>query len=392
MTSNAPSSTGASGWTDTEVMEPRLYELLLDKRERAKLGPYRPRGAADVTESLKALLAGSGVPGAPVNVRRMSGGASKEQFVFEIDDGSDAVRERMVLRMDPREGIIETCRRREAQVLNAVHGIVPVPPVRFVDGDGRYMGQPAMVTGFVGGVAKPSAGATGPSGVGSFLGPRIGAALAPQYIGNLAAVHAHDFRNAGLDDYAQPRPGTTDAALWQVNYWSMVRRIDGMDCSPMLMLIESWLRARLPVCEEPLLLHGDYRLGNFLYDEESLQMTAVLDWELCHIGDYHEDLAYNLDPLFSSRNDKGELVVATMFTEREFLDRYTAVTGRTVDPDILLWYRVLTSFKLIAMNHASSPRAVLNGTNHQNALLGFLSAVTAGLSETACRLMSGEDA
>jgi hypothetical protein len=57
-----------------------------------------------------------------------------------------------VLRVDPLEGIIETCRTREAQLLGVIGGTVPAPPVAFVDGDGLYMGPPALITNFVRGV------------------------------------------------------------------------------------------------------------------------------------------------------------------------------------------------------------------------------------------------
>jgi aminoglycoside phosphotransferase (APT) family kinase protein len=79
-----------------------------------------------------------------------------------------------------------------------------------------------------------------------------------------------------------------------------------------------------------------------------------------------------------------------MFTTGELLEKYQAASGRTVDPDVLYWYRVLTSYKLIVMNHTSSVLAARDGTNHQNALLAYLASVTAGLSETLCRLLEGD--
>jgi aminoglycoside phosphotransferase (APT) family kinase protein len=74
----------------------------------------------------------------------MGGGASKEQFLFDTDGAVDQAFAQCVLRMDPREGIIETCRRREAQALLAVATVVPVPPVLCVDGEGSVMGPPSI--------------------------------------------------------------------------------------------------------------------------------------------------------------------------------------------------------------------------------------------------------
>lgn len=373
---------------DREAIEPRLLQLLHDKHERRKLGPYIPKTAAEIEQGLETLFAQQAVAARPGNVHRMGGGASKEQFVFDLEGDVAPEFSRCVLRMDPREGIIETCRKREAQVLRAVHGKVPVPPVLCVDGDGAAMGQPAMITGFVGGVTKPSSSAGGPSGLKANMGERVSAMLTPQFIDVFANVHAVQIAGAGLDDYAVPRPGTTDAALWQVNYWTKVRELDETDCLPVLTLAETWLYDHLPVCRQPVLLHGDHRLGNFLFDEESLEITAVLDWELAHIGDYHEDLAYDFEPLFGSRDEHGTFLVGSMFTTETMIDRYQASTGRMVDPRTLHWYKVLTSYKLITMNHTSSIISARDGTNHQNALLAFLAAVTAELSSTLCDLLS----
>ncbi|MFW2828721.1 phosphotransferase family protein [Sphingomonas sp. ID0503] len=371
-----------------EAIESRLLELLETKAARPRTVRYIPKTVEEVVTGLEHLFAREAIPARARNVRRMGGGASKEQFVFDLEGDVPPQFARCVLRMDPLEGIIETCRAREAQVLRAVAGVVPVPPVLCVD-DGSAMGQPAMITGFVGGVTKPSASTSGPSGVRATMGDRVGAALTPQFIRHLVSIHATDLGSASLPDYPRPRAGTTDAALWQVNYWTKVRELEQIDALPLLTLAETWLYDHLPVCEEPVLLHGDYRIGNFLFDEDSLQITAVLDWELAHIGDFHEDLAYNFEPLFGTRNSEGELMAGSMFPISQLIREYSALTGRVVDPKVLHWYCVLTSYKLIGMNHASSIRAARDGTNHQNALLAFLASCAAGMSDTLCKLLKG---
>ncbi|MES2492971.1 MAG: phosphotransferase family protein [Pseudomonadota bacterium] len=375
---------------DRDAVEPRLLWLLKDKHERRKAGVYIPKTAEEIAAGVARLFASEGIAASATNVRRMGGGASKEQFVFDVEGDIAPEFRRCVLRMDPREGIIETCRKREAQILRAVHGRVPVPPVLCIDGDGNALGQPAMITGFVGGVAKPSASGAGPSGLGGKMPAELAAALTPQFVAYMAEVHATDLASAKLDDYAVPRPGTTDAALWQVNYWTKVREFDGTDSLPLLTLAETWLYDRLPICDEPVLLHGDHRLGNFLFDEQTLQMTAVLDWELSHIGDFHEDIAYSFEPLFGQRAPAGQLIVGSMMSTDELVERYQALTGRVINPATLHWYRVLTSYKLLMMNHTSSIIAARDGTNHQNALLGYLAAVTAGLSAPMIDLLAGD--
>ena len=372
-------------------MEPGLAALLDAKQARQGKGGYKPREAQDVAERLGHLLGALGVAGHARNVRRMGGGASKEQFLFELVDPSGSA-ERLVLRMDPLEGIVETSREREAEVISALAGIVPMPSVAFVDADGRHMGQPAMVTRFVRGDTKPRDAVAGPPGVGIVIGEQASAALIPQYIDNLVTIHGFDYASAALPSYAVPRAGTNQAALWQLNFWERVLEDDRTEASPLLTYVACWLRERAPVCAEPVLLHGDYRLGNFMFDQDTLEMTAILDWELAHIGDFHEDVAYSLEPLFCSRDAQGQPLIASMMPVRGFLDAYAERSGRVIDPAVLHWYQVLNSFKLSAMNFASAVRAARDGTNHQSAFLGFLSACHVGLSATLCRLLQGEGA
>ncbi|WP_374412827.1 phosphotransferase family protein [Novosphingobium colocasiae] len=372
--------------------EPHLVALLDAKHARQSKSGYKPRETQDVAERLGHLLGAHGVAGHARNVRRMGGGASKEQFLFDLIDDASGSRRKFVLRMDPLEGIVETCRAREAQVLGAIGGTVPAPAVAFVDADGRHMGQPAMITGFVRGDTKPRDATAGPSGVGIVVGERASARLIPQYLDNLVAIHGFDFARADLPAYAVPQAGNNQAALWQLNFWERVLADDRIEASPLLTYAACWLRTRAPVCETPVLLHGDYRLGNFMFDEHTLEMTAVLDWELAHIGDFHEDLAYALDPLFCSRDPQGDILVASMMSVQDYFDGYVQRSGRTIDPATLHWYQVLNSFKLSVMNFASGTRAARDGTNHQSAFLGYLAACHVGLSGTLCRLLNGEAA
>lgn len=368
--------------------EPFLVELLDRKYARQGKRRYVPRNATEVAERLDAFLQAQGETRKARNVRRMSGGASKEQFCFELE-GAGGASELMVLRMDPLEGIVETSRAREAEVLGAVQAIAPVPRIAWVDEDGRYMGQPAMIAHFIGGVTKPTTGGGGPSGLGIKFDAKVGEALTQQYVGNLAAVHRLDLSQHDLPRFNVPRPGT-EAALWQLNFWSRVLVDDGIDTYPMLHYAQFWLRQNLPVCEKPVLLHGDYRLGNFMYDEDSLQMTAILDWELSHVGDYHEDVSYSLEPLFCSKDENGEYLVSSMMSVDRFLSLYTEMSGNVIDPATLHWYRVLNTYKLAVMNLTSGIRAARDGTNHQCAFLSFLSGSGTAIAASFPKLLTGE--
>ncbi len=60
-----------------------------------------------------------------------------------------------------------------------------------------------------------------------------------------------------------------------------------------------WLKRNPPPPTEKIsVVHGDYRTGNFLFDGEG-NIRAILDWEMCHLGDPLEDVAWAADPLWA---------------------------------------------------------------------------------------------
>src|SRR3546814_12735670 len=61
--------------------------------------------------------------------------------------------------------------------------------------------------------------------------------------------------------------------------------IDEGEARPVIALASQWLADTMPDASELVVLHGDYRTGNYLFDEDSGEITALLDWELARIGD-----------------------------------------------------------------------------------------------------------
>lgn len=135
------------------------------------------------------------------DARWMTGGASKLQVGFTLSwnkPGVGQTKTPMVLRMEPRESIVETSRLREFQLIKAFEGLVPVPPVYWVDDDAHHLPYPALIYGFAPGVTKPSYGVSGVSGASTNVGPRLRKILAPQYFEHLKIIHTHDFTNSNL--------------------------------------------------------------------------------------------------------------------------------------------------------------------------------------------------
>lgn len=96
---------------------------------------------------------------------------------------------------------------------------------------------------------------------------------------------------------------------------------------PIIALGLKWLEDNCPEPCEPVLNHGDYRMGNILADNG--QLTGVLDWELAHFGDPHEDLAFGCMAVWRfARYDRPALGLGSL---EDYFAAYEAESGRTVD-------------------------------------------------------------
>jgi aminoglycoside phosphotransferase (APT) family kinase protein len=361
-------------------MEPTCQRALLGRIENRKKGPYSARKTDEVAAELAAFFA-KVKPGATVaGVNRMGGGASKEQFVFTLDG------EKHVLRMDPLEAITETDRKREFEIMNAVHGLIPVPKMLWMDEDGSTFGRPAAIMSYVGGVTKPSDAGLKVSGLGTNLGSRLRAAIKGPFLDYLVKLHALDWRAADLPSFAAPEGDSKQAARWSLNYWKQLWNLDMIEPIPIVSYAEQWLTDNMPDSGELVLVHCDYRTGNYLFDESSGAITAVLDWEMARVGDYHEDLAWVLIQIFGIF-ENGEFRASDLYGRNEFIAAYEAATGRTVNRKTLHYYDVMSSWKTYIITAANGMSAARAQHNHQDVLLTFLAAANVLFSDDLCRLL-----
>ncbi len=377
---------------DPRYIEARLQHILDRKQIRARLGPYAAKREDEIDAALRRLFAAEGLSGVQISdLTRLAGGASKEQFAFTLRHDASAEPERLVLRMDPLEGIVETCRLRETQMLRAMQGIVPVPTIRFVDPEGEHLGQPGMISRFIGGVTKPTqVQSQSVSGIGSSFGEWADK-LAPQFLANLVAIHNFDFRaSPELEAFEVPTPGTAEAALWQLNLFSRIRREDLVEPVPLLSWVECWLRDNAPVCEQPCIVHADYRIGNFMFEEPSGRFTAVLDWELAYIGDFHADIAWLIQKLFGNWAADGRFLVSGLMAREDFLRDYQLQSGRKIDPVKLRYYEVMNAWKCAVMDLCSAVIAAKHNNNHQDLLVTWLASAGAVFLEQIVELIRGD--
>ena len=254
--------------------------------------------------------------GRPVEVEGLApllGGASRELWTF--DALVEAERHELVARRDPA-GIEDPAgRAREAEVLAAAgrHG-VPVPALLWAAPD------TGLVMQRVSGEARPR----------RILREERFATARSRLVDDVAraaaAIHAVPLDEVGLTPAS---PAQSVAALE-----AELDRIG--EPHPVLELGLRWLRRNLPEPVEPALVHGDFRLSNWLVDEAGL--VAVLDWELCHAGDPAEDLGWMC--IRSWRFGADDRPAAGCGSRDELLEAYAAAGGRRVSRAQLRFWEV----------------------------------------------------
>ncbi|WP_158969982.1 phosphotransferase family protein [Chachezhania sediminis] len=295
-----------------------------------------PYDTAAVRTALERVLTDrAGYPVAVTHLRRFTVGFSWITYGFA------AAGRALVLRIGPANGVFAPYRATpEALVLRSLagHGI-PVPVVHLWDEGPGPFGAPFLVVDLVQGQAPiPWTADGGPA----FAEPER-EILADQFLQALAALHEFDWQasEAGALD------GTRDAtrtAVAQIDAWENRMGEWSARRFPMLDWAIAWFRSTAPVAQRISLVHGDFRIGNFL--ERDGRITAILDWELVHPGDPMEDLGWICLQAWRGRSPH----MCHLLTREDLADRYEALTGYHVDPKALAWWEAFGTFKLAVMH------------------------------------------
>ena len=345
--------------------------------------PYAPPALDEIRRRLDALLTAELSGAFEIrDLQPLTGGASKQHFVFMLD--ADGRRRELVLRTALGECLGTPPNfRRESEVQRALRGVVPVAEVVCVDDEGSHFGTPAIVLERVAGVTAPPEAAGRPSGLGLLFPPERRARLGPAFLENLHRVHSFaDSTNcAALGSFERPRPGTREAAHGVLAWWRRVWTDDAIEDHPMVEAAFDWLEEHAPVAETISLVHGDYRSGNFLFDPDTNRVTAILDWELARFGDRHEDLGWTISTINGAQGDDGTTFVCGLERRDAFLRRYAELSGLPVDEERLFYYEVLAELKIAVIALGIGPR---NATARQShAHLGNLVFIPLGFRSLA---------
>ena len=293
---------------------------------------------------------------------RIPGGASRETYRFRLsytDAAGEMLDQPLILRRDPPSSLIDTQRRIEFAAYRAFEGsAVPVPKMLWLEEDEAHLGHPFFIAQEIAGFeASPIA----------ILGPPYAAhhaQLAARKWTILGEIAKADPETLDLMDAFEPV--AADAA-WtrQLDYWEGVIDADALAPQPIVRAAIRWLRANPPPPAQKIsMVHGDYRTGNFLYDTEG-GIHGVLDWEMAHLGDPLEDLAWSFNPIWRWAKDER---VGGLASRETAIAIWELASGLKADPVALHWWELFNCVKGQGI-WVSSAKAWSEGENRDPILI-----------------------
>ena len=273
------------------------------------------------------------------DLARIPGGASRETWRFKARAGPES--RGMIVRIDPETSLIDTDRRTEYGAIAAAwRAGLPAPEPLFLEEDLAWLGRPFSITAEV-----PDCQAS-PEAIPAAHRESMGRQKW-RLLGRLAAL---EVETLGLGDVmAATTPAT--CAMEQVDYWAKVIAEDELHPNPVAEAAIRWLRRDPPPHAQKLcLVHGDYRTGNFLYSPDG-EIKAILDWEMAHIGDPLEDLAWSMDPLWCWNEPT---LAGRLLPHKDAVRAWEEGGGLVVDPEAFRWWQVFAAVKGIGIWISSS--------------------------------------
>jgi aminoglycoside phosphotransferase (APT) family kinase protein len=291
----------------------------------------------------------------PRTLRRVPGGASRETW-YARTDAAGAERE-LIIRVEAagaaRPGAL-TLAQEAAVMQAAVHAGVTTPAI--LSYDETAIGRPAIVMPMVPGESRST------RIVRRAEFSRARQMLPQQMARELARVHA-------IDPAAVPFLPRRDSAGTVLRL--LADELAGMPgVYPTIQYVIAKLLDRPLPAREVVVCHGDVRVGNVLVSTQT-GLTAVLDWELAHIGDFLEDLTWPV--VRQWRFGRDDLRLGGIAPPDEFYATYRGETGRSLDDESLLYWEIVGNVKW-ALGCLSQARRHLDNIDRsiEYALLGRL--------------------
>lgn len=284
------------------------------------------------------------------DLARIHGGSSQETFRLLAkwrEDGEDHSR-KLILRRAPEAGLVNAEHDLEFKVYSALADRgVPVPRAHYLELDPAWLDRPFFIMDLMPGKPGEIYGTDDP-----YNGD--GDAVARNFWRHMGTLASQDHRALGLTHL---RNGEDEGgfAASELSYWEAKLDEDEAVVEPVVRGAIRWLRRNLPADPvHPAISHGDFRSGNFLFVPGG-EISAVLDWEMCHISDPLEDMAWALDPMWTMERH---------MTVDDAISLWEETSGMPVDRAALDWWRLFSMVKACSI-WTTAEASFQNGTNRE---------------------------
>lgn len=308
---------------------------------------------ADAQPALESFLTRSaGAQAARViEARTLTGGAIQENWLLAVDftGGAFDGRQDLVLRTDAPTGVAASLSRAHefaAQRAAWQAGVTVAEPLWLCE-DPAVVGRTFYVMRWVAGEAlgRRMVADTTLGGDRSMLAERLGR--------ELARIHTITPPHPDLSFLKVPEPDAARCAVTRCRAY-----LDALGVPrPGLEWGLRWCEMHAPPPGEIVLVHQDFRTGNYMVDEGGL--TAILDWEFCAWGDPMSDLGWFCAKCW--RYSRDDLEAGGIATREPFYRGYEVASGRRVDPDRVAYWEVMAHLRWAVIALQQGARAATGG-------------------------------
>ncbi len=283
------------------------------------------------------------------SISRIFGGASRETYRLSVLN-KDLIETNLIYRRTQSSALIETEQLTEYSAYLAFQDSkVPVPKTIAIEESPDTLGAPFMVMEELSGAAASPFDQEAYSPYQEKLGH--------QFWDILGEIVLKDIDDPNLASI--PRTESKESC-WkrELDHWVKVIRQDSYSVEPILEAAIRELYRNYPKdSAKKCLVHGDYRNGNFLSKEGTL--VGILDWEMAHIGDPLEDLAWAMSPIWCWKDrDRPSYLIK----RKQALDVWQKKTQIKIEVESLAWWELFACVKGLAI-WISAGHEFITGSN-----------------------------
>ena len=286
-----------------------------------------------------------------VDARPLSGGAIQENWLLDLTlrGGRFAGPLEAVLRTDAPSAVAVSRSRAEEFALLAVArsaGVTAPEPLWLCE-DPAVIGKAFYVMRRVAGTAAPHRlmKESELGGDRDELAGRLGA--------ELARIHSVAPPRTELGFLGAPPANSAQTAIARYRKY-----LD--DLGSGFLALEwglRWCELHAPPPQGPVLLHQDFRTGNYMVDRQGL--TGILDWEFCDWGDPMSDIGWFCAACW--RYDHPELEAGGIAPRGSFYRGYESVSGRRIDPEVVAFWEIMAHIRWAVIALQQGERTLSGG-------------------------------